>query len=130
MYEFKITGIVLEEDKGELQLQGKFHPVFTSMVFLKLPPSELAGRNIGDKFILTGAPEMVQREDGTPRCRHCSSQPIEPTGSKYYLWTHVNPDQTKCLRPSPEDAAHEDSDRPESQVQAADEIERKGGYQI
>ena len=93
MYEFTITGIVLEEDKGELQLQGKFHPVFTSMVFLKLPPSELAGRKIGDKFILTSAPEMVQRGEVA-------------------------------------EAAHEDSDRPESQVQAADEIERKGGYQI
>src|ERR1700733_7055971 len=41
-------------------------------------------------------------------CKHCGEL-IEPTGGKLYLYTHVDPDQQKCITATPADSPSEEA---------------------
>lgn len=58
-YQFKVVGLQTDNDKDEVRLIGKFHTLFSSQIFLKLPYEELRHFHLGDTFVLVPSLDTV-----------------------------------------------------------------------
>lgn len=58
VFEFRVVNIAASADAVDVTLNGKFHPVYTTPIFLHLPAGELSKFSIGQSYSLTGAEEV------------------------------------------------------------------------
>ncbi len=117
VYEFKVVGLESNDEMDEVRMHCKVHPVYSSILFFKLPKGELSKFSIGQIYSLTAQdkPQMIET---------VPLSSIEPIDNS------MDAEGKRWLRDlrSPQVSRFEDGSPVEEAPQSA--IERRGGYRL